>query len=167
MAYFPLFMDLTGKRVLVVGAGTVASRRIRVLADFGANVTVTAPEVSDEIAHMAEEGKIRLFYSDYQSRRKELLSEEPFYLVFAASGNEEADRLAESDGRQMGALVNVAGDRHRSDFYFPGIAREGTLTAGITAEGNDHAMARRAAEGLREFLKEQSRNGQKGNIQQE
>ncbi len=46
--FFPLFINLTGKNILVVGAGKIAARRIRILLRFGGNITVVAPEFSDE-----------------------------------------------------------------------------------------------------------------------
>ena len=45
MAYFPLFVNLEGRRVLVVGGGKIAARRIRTLLEFGCEITVVAPEV--------------------------------------------------------------------------------------------------------------------------
>ena len=49
MSYFPIFIDMTDRQVLVVGAGSVASRRVGVLEKFGAAITVIAPNTSEEI----------------------------------------------------------------------------------------------------------------------
>ena len=62
--------------------------------------------------------------------------------------------LAVSDGRRMGAFVNAAADRSLSDFYFPGIACAGSVTAGVTTGGEDHRLAKRACEEVRAFLTE-------------
>ena len=80
-----------------------------------------------------------------------------FFLVIAASGIEKTDRLAALDGRKNGAFVNVASDRLQSDFYFPGIARAGLVTAGITAGGSDHRLARQASEAVRELFVQKER----------
>ena len=56
--YFPLFVDLEGKKVVVVGAGTIAGRRIRTLLDFGARITVIAPEAVDQIRTLAAEKEL-------------------------------------------------------------------------------------------------------------
>lgn len=155
MAFFPLFIEMKNRKILVAGAGRIASRRIRVLAEFDADVTVVAKEASQEVIVLAERGKIRFIQEDYRAYRNRLEEEGPFFMVLAATGEDETDRLAEADGRTRGAFVNVAGDRNRSDFYFPGIARVQNVTAGITAEGTDHALARRMTDKVRECLREQ------------
>ena len=57
MAYFPLFVNLEGRRVLVVGGGKIAARRIRTLLEFGCEITVVAPEVGEELLEMLERGE--------------------------------------------------------------------------------------------------------------
>ncbi|NBI72543.1 bifunctional precorrin-2 dehydrogenase/sirohydrochlorin ferrochelatase [Clostridiaceae bacterium] len=160
MAYFPLFMDMSRRRVLIVGGGGVALRRIRVLEEFGAELVVAAEDAREEIVRMAAEGRLTLVRGAYQDCRARALEMGPFFLVLAATGDGEADALAEADGRDMGALVNVAGDRSRCDFYFPGIARKGDLTVGITGQGRDHAGVAKAAQAVRELLEgsEEERN---------
>ena len=54
MAYFPLFVNLEGRRVLVVGGGKIAARRIRTLLEFGCEITVVAPEVGEELLEMLD-----------------------------------------------------------------------------------------------------------------
>ena len=49
MAYFPLFVDLEGRQVLVVGGGKIAMRRVRTLLEFGCEITVVSPEVCEEL----------------------------------------------------------------------------------------------------------------------
>ena len=60
MAYFPLFMDMSRRRVLIVGGGGVALRRIRVLEEFGAELVVAAEDAREEIVRMAAEGRLTL-----------------------------------------------------------------------------------------------------------
>lgn len=152
MAYFPLFMDMSRQRVLIVGGGSVALRRIRVLEEFGAEIVVAAKDAGEEIVRMAAEGRLALIQGAYQDCRAQALGKAPFFLVLAASGDEEADAMAEADGRGLGALVNVAGDRSRCDFYFPAIAKKGDITVGITGQGREHAGTAKAAQAVRELL---------------
>lgn len=167
MSYFPLFFNMEGRRALVTGAGKVAVRRIRVLLEAGASVTVVAKEISEEakalitIFHGAHD--ITLHEMDYREFRERSIrgQKEPgkddgaYFLVLAATGDEEADRLAAEDGRKAGAFVNVAGKKEESDFYFPGIARQGDVVAGITAGGRDHRMAKYITQAVQECLKEE------------
>ena len=61
--FFPIFLDLTGKRILVVGAGRIATRRIRTLLPFGAALTVVASEPSDEISSIYRRAPCRSPFS--------------------------------------------------------------------------------------------------------
>ena len=54
--YFPMFVDISHKKVVVVGAGTIAKRRIRTLVDFTENLTVIAPEVNPELLELQSQG---------------------------------------------------------------------------------------------------------------
>lgn len=151
MAYFPMFIDMEGKRVLAVGAGNVGARRIQTLLKFGAQVTAVAPESR----YLEETPEAVWLKGTYEEYREALLTEErPFFLVLAATGDRNTDRLAVEDGRAMGAFVNAASDRSLSDFYFPGTAMAGEVTAGVVAGGKNHRLARIAAEALRELFEE-------------
>ena len=55
MAYFPLFIDLWGQEILVVGGGPIAARRIRVLREFGCRILAVAPEAVTDIKEMEKE----------------------------------------------------------------------------------------------------------------
>lgn len=159
MAFFPLFIDLYDKDILVIGAGTAGSRRIETLVSFGAAVTVVAITASDAVKQLADEGKITLIKSCYSDFRSKNMTESegrffvPYYIVITATGDPQADAQAASDGKKTGALVNVAGQKGKSEFYFPGIAKNGMITAGVIANGKDHQLAKKATEEIDLFLR--------------
>ena len=154
MSYFPMFVDLEGKHILAVGAGTVGIRRISVLLKFGALVTAVDPD-SRQLEAIEEREGLSWIREPYKTCRKRILEEYPkFFMVLAATGDRDTDLLAVSDGRQMGAFVNAASARSMSDFYFPGIASAGSVTAGLIAGGENHRLARRAAAEVRSFLRD-------------
>ena len=64
-AYFPMFIDLTGKKILVAGGGAIALRRVRTLLRFGADIQVTAPEFCEEMKRLEKEKKITSKYREY------------------------------------------------------------------------------------------------------
>ena len=149
-AYFPLFFNLNGADVLIVGAGKIASRRASVLADFGAEVTVIAPEGCTAMRQLETEGKIlwkhRPFtLSDLDGRK----------MALAITDDASLNMRIAKQGKEKGILVNNAGDKEQCDFYFPGIAREGSLVAGVTASGADHHLARTVTEKLKEWMETQ------------
>ncbi|MGI6089663.1 MAG: precorrin-2 dehydrogenase/sirohydrochlorin ferrochelatase family protein, partial [Bilifractor porci] len=67
--YFPFFVDLSEKQVVVIGAGSIASRRVRTLLSFADHITVVSPEATEEIAGLAAEGKIRWIKENYSRER--------------------------------------------------------------------------------------------------
>ena len=72
MAYFPLFVNLEGRRVLVVGGGKIAARRIRTLLEFGCEITVVAPEVGEELLEMLESDAGTVYAEEKRKSGKEI-----------------------------------------------------------------------------------------------
>lgn len=145
--YFPMFIDLSDKNVVVVGGGNIATRRVKTLLQFTRNVTAIAPKVTEELRGLGTAGYVNLIIrpvkrSDFQTA----------YMVIAATNdrklNDEIHRIC----RQEGVYVNVASDREQCDFYFPGIYMEEGLVVGITASGLDHKKARRIREEIQNAL---------------
>lgn len=64
--YFPIFVDLNEKQIVVVGAGTIAKRRIRTLTSFTSHLTVIAPEVNKELLDMEKNGMIKIKRKNYE-----------------------------------------------------------------------------------------------------
>ena len=67
--YFPLFVDLSDKQIVVVGAGGIASRRVRTLLSFAAHITVVSPDATEEIAKLDAEGRIHWIKENYSRER--------------------------------------------------------------------------------------------------
>ena len=147
--FFPVFIDLSGKKVFVIGAGKIACRRITVLCQFTPELTVIAPEALPEVERLAGEGKIRLLKKAFEE--DDLKGAD---LVFAATNDHAVNDRIHAVCKSRGITVNVSTDRKKSDFYFPGIARKGDLVAGVTASGKDLAAAREASERIRALFEE-------------
>lgn len=150
--YFPLFINLEHKKATVVGAGRIASRRIHTLLEFGADITVIAPEASAEVRQLAEEGKLVWIQEAYRPGIRGLF--EGTLLALAATDDREVNQEVRKECRTLGIPVNLASDKEQCDFYFPGIASGGGVTAGITAEGKDHRLAKEATAEVRKLLVE-------------
>lgn len=150
--YFPLFVDLEGKKVVVVGAGTIAGRRIRTLLGFGARITVIAPEAVDQIQTLAAEKELVWRREAWSGAAEELLPGSAFVLtaVDDSAVNEAVWRACKA----RGIPVNRADDRSRCDFYFPGVAEGSGVTVGVTAGGKNHRLAREVTEQLKKWLAE-------------
>lgn len=147
--YFPLFVNLEGKKVCVFGAGTVAARRVTALLEFGCALHVIAPKAVPELRKLAEEG--RLVWERYPYRPG---MAEGSALVLAATDSRAVNEEIRRECRKLGIPVNVSSDRGLCDFYFPGLAVKEDLVVGVTAGGNDHRLARKVTERIREVLQE-------------
>ena len=145
--YFPLFVDLSGKRIVVIGAGKVAARRIKVLLTFTETVTVVAEAFDASLMPLAEAKRIVLRKKSYEASDIEGAS-----LVLAATDHKEVNLSVHQDCKRLGIPVNLSSDRELCDFYFPGIARKDDLVVGVTASGRDHRGVKEVTKNLQEYL---------------
>lgn len=141
---FPMFVNLTGIRAVVVGGGPVAARRANVLAGFGAQVTVISPEIDESL-----EPPFRILRRPYAPGD---LS--GFALALAATNSRETNHAVFLEAQALHIPVNVSDAPEECGFYFPAIARRGPLVVGITASGTDHGLAKETARRIRERLEE-------------
>ena len=135
--YFPMFIDLTDKKILVAGGGTIALRRIRTLLKFRADIRVIAPELCEELAQLEEEGKIAAERREYCTPDIDGVQ-----IVMAATDDHEVNRRIWEECRAAGVTVNVADDRSLCDFYFPSIVMTEDTVIGINCGGEDHAKVK-------------------------
>lgn len=135
--YFPMFIDLKGKKILVAGGGSVALRRVRALLKFGADVHVTAPAFCEGMEILEKEHKITAEHRDYRPGDIEGME-----IVLAATDDREVNRKIWSDCRCAGITVNIADDRSLCDFYFPSVVITDDTVIGISGSGSDHAKVK-------------------------
>lgn len=143
--YFPMFVDLSQRRALVVGAGHIAARRARVLTDFCGDITVVAPRVDPALEGLGLNIRRRPF---------EAADLEGMDIVIAATDDAALNADIARRCRELGIPVNVVSDRSLCDFYFPGVALRGDVAVGVTASGADHRLARRVTMEVRRAIEE-------------
>lgn len=139
---FPLFVDLSGKRAVVVGGGAVGLRRAEVLARFGAEVTVISPSLAGEgkaVRHIAR----RYADGDLQGA----------YLAVAATDDREVNAAVGREARRRGILFNRSDGPADCDFFFPAVCEGEHLVAGLAGDGSDHRKTARMAAKIRKILK--------------
>src|SRR5262245_55462082 len=102
MRYFPAFLDLASRRVLVVGGGAVAWRKVRLLADAGAAVTVVAKHLSPEFAEHERDLRLTVIRRGFTAG--DVLGKT---LAVAATGDAEVNRRVAEAGTAAGVPVNV------------------------------------------------------------
>ena len=153
--YFPLFMDISDQKIVVVGGGRVAQRRIETLLAFAPDLWVASPEVTDRLRELAEEGKIHWMEEVYSEKLFEKLPD--MKMLLAATDDPECNETAVKEARKRGILVNTAHKKELCDFYFPAIAGKDEVVAGICASGLSHKKARRAREAVEHALENMDR----------
>lgn len=143
MPKFPLFVDLTGKKVVLVGGGTIASRRISTLRLFGCEIEVVAPELK-----CSAEGLI-------WKRREYCPGDlEGAYLAIAATDSRRVNHQVGLDAGELGIPVSVADCESECTFYFPAVCTGENLIAGVVSGGKDHHRTARAAKAIRRALED-------------
>ena len=128
--YFPMFIDLTDRKIFVAGGGRIARRRIEALVKFGADIHVAAPRVCPEIALLAGEGKIKTVLREYRSSDLDGME-----FAIAATDDREVNRAVYEECRKRGIPVNVAADKTLCDFYFPALVLTDDVVIGIGSGG--------------------------------
>ena len=144
MRYFPLFADLHGRRVLVVGGGAVAERKVRLLLEAGADVRLVAPEVTEWLAGRASMEIIR------ETFRPEHLS--GAVLAIAATDDPTVNALVAATGRERNVLVNVVDVSELSSFIVPAIVDRSPLVIAISTGGVAPVLARLVRERLESLV---------------
>ena len=143
-----MFVDLSDKSVVVVGAGRIAARRVGVLVQFTPHVTVVAPHIHPDIEALASAGRVRVFRRAYA-----LTDISGADMVLAATDDAGQNATICDDCKLRGIPVNVSSDKALCDFYFPGVVQEGSVVVGVTASGTDHARARQVTDAVRRALR--------------
>jgi precorrin-2 dehydrogenase/sirohydrochlorin ferrochelatase len=136
---FPVCFNLSGRRVLVVGGGAVASRKAVACWDAGGRVTAVAPEWGPSFECLRIE-KI--------TRRFEPGDLKGAFIVFAATDDREANRSVAAACLAQRILCNVADDPGACDFTLPAVARRGSLTLAVSTGGASPALAGRVRDDL-------------------
>lgn len=142
-AYFPLFLDLRGRRVVLAGGGTIASRRINVLRQFGCDLTVISPSL-----------KLEADWFTWLPRAYRPGDLEGAFLAIAATSSREVNHAIGEEARRLGIPVSVADCMEECSFFFPAICTGGGVVAGVVSSGKSHRRTAVAAKKIRTVLED-------------
>jgi len=140
---FPVFADLHGRVVLVVGGGTVALRKATALFEAGAVVRVGAPELNAELAAMAARGDIEHLAGHFIEQWLD-----DVWLAIAATDDDEVNRAVAQAGQARRLWVNVVDDARASSVQIPARVDRGPLQIAISSGGAAPMLARHLRETL-------------------
>lgn len=138
MSFYPIFVELAGRSVLVVGGGAVAERRVQALLNHGAMVHVISPHLTPALLRLVSQGSVQATIRRYQSGDCRHA-----FLVFAATDDTQTNESVWRDARTEGVPANTADDPARCDFIVPAICSRGDLTVAVSTGGKSPALAAR------------------------
>ncbi|MGD9584933.1 MAG: NAD(P)-dependent oxidoreductase, partial [Lysobacterales bacterium] len=145
----PLFLDLRGRRVLVVGAGSVAARKIAALIDTGAGIVVGARRVGAEVQALADAGSLQLRLGDFEDAWLE-----DAWLVVAATNDPKTNARIVAAAAARRLFVNAVDDRAASSAQFPAVVQRGLLQIAISTAGAAPMLGRAARERIEALFDE-------------
>lgn len=149
MAPYPLFVRLDGARVVVVGAGCVAARKVETFLEYGADVTVVSPEAVEEIISWADEGRLRLELRPYA--RGDLSGA---LIAVAATADRAVNEAVFAEAQERSMLVNVVDVPDLCNCIVPSIMRRGRLQVAVSTGGAAPSVAREVRRDLEQRFPE-------------
>jgi len=133
---YPANLVLAGRRVLVVGAGAVAARKVEGLLVCGAQVVVVAPVVGAELRALAEAGAVELHQRAYRDGDLD-----GAWLAVTATDDAAVNRAVFDDGEARLVWVNAADDPRSCSFTLPSVVRQGPVMVTVATGGHSPALA--------------------------
>ena len=143
--YYPVYLNLAGKRCVILGGGTIAQGKIAALRDAGADITVISPEATDGIKRAAQRGDVAFEQRPY--REGDL---EGAFIAVAATNVWHVNRQIFEEAEARGVLLNVVDDPDQCTFIAPSIVRRDPITLAVSTGGASPALARKMRETLAE-----------------
>ena len=135
--FYPMFVDLEGRRCVVVGGGPIATEKVEKLLDHGAAIRLVSPQVTPELAQMVSDGAIREFHE--RTYRPDDL--EGCFLVIAATNLDPINRMIWQDAEARNMVCNVVDVPPLCNFIVPSIVRRGELALAISTGGASPVVA--------------------------
>ena len=145
--YYPIFIDVENRDVVIIGGGTVCARKAETMLRYGARVTVVSPKFTDEIEAWAKEGLLRIKRKEYDDADLEGAS-----MVIASTDDESVNSRVAADSRRRRIPVNVVDVTPLCEFIVPAIVESGSIQIAVSTGGKSPAVARTLKEDLKKLI---------------
>jgi siroheme synthase-like protein len=136
--YYPILLNIQGRKCLVVGGGKVALRKATALLEHSANVEVVSPTFCLELNQLATDGAIRAIQRDYKSEDLQHA-----FIAIAATDDAKTNERVAAEARRQRVLINVVDDPKNSDFIVPSYFERGDVIVAVSTSGRSPALARK------------------------
>ena len=141
--YLPIAIDISDQKILIIGGGQSALKKIRILQRFGANLEVVAENIIDEILTSG----ITCFRKSYE--KSDLKG---YLMLYSCTNNEVLDRQIVQDGKDTGVLVNIHDNPALCQFVSPAIYKDGNITVAVSSNALDVYESIRLRNLIQEYL---------------
>jgi len=131
--HFPIFMDLSRKNILFVGAGEIAARRLKTMLMFDCKPKVIAEKIGEKVAALIKE-----YGMDYEERKFKEDDIKEMDMVFACTDKIEVNSLITALAKERGILYNSCTDKSDCSFYFPSVIVDDNVCIAVNAGGENH-----------------------------
>ena len=135
-AFYPVFLDLHGRRAVVIGGGAVAEQKVHGLVGAGAHVTVVSTDVTPALGALARRNAIEHKRRPY--RRGDIKGA---WLAIAATDDRGTNGAVWAEAEQLGVPLNAVDDLEHCSFIAPAVHREGDITVAVSTAGKSPALA--------------------------
>ena len=136
--FYPVLVDLQGKKALVVGGGKVAQRKIETLLEHGATVQVVAKELTASLEELRRAGRIEFLGEEFSETFVDGV-----FVVFAATDDAALNRRVSRTAQQRSLLVNAVDQPADCNFIVPSVLSRGDLVIAVSTSGKSPAFARK------------------------
>ena len=147
--YVTLGINMAGLRCLVVGGGSVGTRKAQTLVAGGAGVTVLAPRISQDLQQAADAGRLQWLKSEYTAGGLE-----GFLLVVAATDDPALNLRIAADAEQRGILSCNVSAADRSRVIFPALLSDGEITVAVHSHGRSCRSSKDVRDAIAAWLSE-------------
>lgn len=145
--YYPIFVDLEGKKVIIIGGGAVAERKIETLLTYGARVQMISSEVTPGIQELIDGAKVQLVGREFREDQLD-----GAFLVIAATNDSGLNHQVSRIARAKGLLINAVDQPLDCNFIVPSILQRGDLFVAVSTSGKSPALAKKLREDLEKMF---------------
>lgn len=150
MSKYPVYLELKNRRVVVIGAGAVAARKVQSLLATGANIRVVTKTIDPVFEQFSKEALVQIVENPYSSQFIK-----DAFLVIAATNDNELNKQIYNDCQQLKVLCNVVDVPGLCDFYVPAVIRRNDLQLAISTSGKCPAFTAHLRQKLQEIITEE------------
>lgn len=143
--YYPVSLDMTNKRCVIIGGGEVAERKAERLIECGAQVVIVSRSLTPLLEDRKKARKIEHIDTDYE--KKTLRGA---FMVIGATDRDDVNARVSQDALSLGILVNIVDDPDRCNFILPSLLQQGDLSIAVSTGGKSPALARKIREELQQ-----------------